>query len=97
MLLFNVFCKSFIPFMQDTPLEKLDRKHFAKGSRDPEQNGVAAAPQANNLKEIALMETKINKLCELLEEVSSCCIISYPLFPTPPPPPSLCSYFMIFL
>ncbi|XP_057462646.1 splicing factor SF3a60 homolog [Actinidia eriantha] len=52
-----------------TPLERLDRKHFAKGSRGPEQNGVAAAPQqAESLKEIALMEAKIIKLCDLLHE-----------------------------
>lgn len=57
--------------MQHTPLEKLDKKHFAKGSRGSEQNGVAAAPQVvNNLKEIALMEAKIIKLCDSLEEVS---------------------------
>ncbi|KAH7557788.1 hypothetical protein JRO89_XS11G0220500 [Xanthoceras sorbifolium] len=54
---------------KDTPLEKLDRKHFAKGSRGAEQNGVAAAPhEVNNLKEIALMEAKIKKLCDLLYE-----------------------------
>lgn len=69
--------------MQDTPLEMLDKKHFAKGSRGPQQNGVAAAPQANNLKEIALMEAQMRKLCELLEEVSTCCIISYPVLPQP--------------
>lgn len=57
--------------MQHTPLEKLDKKHFAKGSRGSEQNGVAAAPQVvSNLKEIALMEAKIIKLCDSLEEVS---------------------------
>ncbi|KAF4385108.1 hypothetical protein F8388_014241 [Cannabis sativa] len=50
---------------KDTPLEKLDKKHFAKGSRGQEQNGVSAV---NSFKEIALMEAKINKLCELLEE-----------------------------
>ncbi|KAF3432834.1 hypothetical protein FNV43_RR23936 [Rhamnella rubrinervis] len=54
---------------KDTPLEKLDKKHFAKGSRGSEQNGVAAAPHAvSNLKEIALMEAKIIKLCDSLEE-----------------------------
>ncbi|PSS33008.1 Splicing factor SF3a60 like [Actinidia chinensis var. chinensis] len=52
-----------------TPLERLDRKHFVKGSRGSEQNGVAAAPQqAESLKEIALLETKIIKLCDLLHE-----------------------------
>ncbi|XP_031260104.1 splicing factor SF3a60 homolog isoform X1 [Pistacia vera] len=52
-----------------TPLEKLDKKHFAKGSRGPEKNGVAAPPQeVGNLKDIALMEAKMQKLCDLLEE-----------------------------
>ncbi|XP_044479793.1 splicing factor SF3a60 homolog [Mangifera indica] len=52
-----------------TPLEKLDKKHFAKGSRGPEKNGVAAPPQeVGNLKDIALMEAKMQKLCALLEE-----------------------------
>lgn len=51
-----------------TPLEMLDKKHFAKGARGLEKNGVAAAPQHGNLKEIALMEAKMNKLCDLLDE-----------------------------
>ncbi|XAR71638.1 hypothetical protein NMG60_11018010 [Bertholletia excelsa] len=52
-----------------TALEQLDRKHFAKGSRGAEQNGVAAAPQqVENSKEIALMEAKMEKLCDLLHE-----------------------------
>ncbi|KAJ7959329.1 Splicing factor 3A subunit 3 [Quillaja saponaria] len=52
-----------------TPLEKLDKKHFAKGSRRSEQNGVAAVPQqSDNSKEIALMEAKVQKLCDELEE-----------------------------
>ena len=73
--------------MQDTPLEKLDKKHFAKGSGGPDQNGVAAAPQVTNLKEIALMEAKINKLCELLEEVSTCWLHNQlPSFLHPPSP-----------
>lgn len=47
----------------------MDRKHFAKGSRGTEQNGIATAPhQAEDSKEIALIETKIVKLCELLQE-----------------------------
>lgn len=55
------------------PLEKLDKKHFAKGSRGSERNGVGAAPEAgSNLKEIALMEAKIIKLCDSLEEVRIC-------------------------
>lgn len=57
-------------FMQHTPLEKLDKKHFAKGAHGLEKIGVAAVPLEGNLKEIALMETKMKKLCELLDEVS---------------------------
>ncbi|CAN4085745.1 unnamed protein product [Withania somnifera] len=53
---------------KSTPLEKLDRKHFSKGSRKPEQNGVAAAPQVGDVKEIALVEAKIRRLCDLLDE-----------------------------
>ncbi|OVA11319.1 zinc finger protein [Macleaya cordata] len=55
-----------------TPLEQLDRKHFAKGSRNIEQNGVAAAAaaasQKADSKKIALKEAKIKRLCELLNE-----------------------------
>ncbi|PIN20512.1 Splicing factor 3a, subunit 3 [Handroanthus impetiginosus] len=51
-----------------TPLEKLDRKHFAKGSRGPEQNGSAVTQPSEDAKEIALMEAKMKKLCELLYE-----------------------------
>uniref|UniRef100_A0A2N9J6D3 Matrin-type domain-containing protein n=1 Tax=Fagus sylvatica TaxID=28930 RepID=A0A2N9J6D3_FAGSY len=52
-----------------TPLEKLDKKHFAKGSRVSQQNGAAAAVQQDdNSKEIALMEAKMIKLCDLLDE-----------------------------
>ncbi|KAH0978769.1 hypothetical protein GBA52_005946 [Prunus armeniaca] len=54
---------------EDTPLEKLDRKHFAKGSRGSVQNGAAAASQeVDNSKEIALLEAKVKKLCDLLNE-----------------------------
>lgn len=53
---------------KNTSLEKLDKKHFAKGSRKPEQNGVVAAPQVGDVKEIALLEAKIRKLCDLLDE-----------------------------
>ncbi|KAG1367555.1 hypothetical protein COCNU_14G000230 [Cocos nucifera] len=49
-----------------TPLEQLDRKHFAKGSRGSEQNGVAE--ETNSKKEIALLEAKMQRLCELLKE-----------------------------
>ncbi|KAF7844607.1 splicing factor SF3a60-like protein [Senna tora] len=52
-----------------TPLEKLDRKHFAKGPRGSEKNVTTAVPQQDeNSKEIALMEAKMKKLCDLLEE-----------------------------
>lgn len=52
-----------------TPLEQLDQKHFAKGSRRSEQNGTPAAPkEADNSKEIALLEAKLRKICELLYE-----------------------------
>ncbi|XP_038875231.1 splicing factor SF3a60 homolog [Benincasa hispida] len=52
-----------------TPLQLLDKKHFAKLSRQPIQNGAAAASQNNeNLKQVALMEAKIEKLCDLLDE-----------------------------
>ncbi|KAL0400610.1 UNVERIFIED_CONTAM: Splicing factor SF3a60 [Sesamum latifolium] len=45
-----------------TPLEKLDRKHFAKGSRRPEQNGGTITLQpSEDAKEIALMEAKVTK------------------------------------
>lgn len=51
------------------PLEKLDKKHFAKTSRAVEQNGFAKANQESDIaKEIALMETKVKKLCSLLKE-----------------------------
>ncbi|KAI4337959.1 hypothetical protein L6164_016320 [Bauhinia variegata] len=53
-----------------TPLEKLDKKHFAKGPRGSDKNGPAAGPQQEeNSKEIALMEAKMRRLCDLLEDV----------------------------
>ncbi|GER46705.1 splicing factor 3a [Striga asiatica] len=52
-----------------TPLEKLDKKHFAKGSNGPKKNGGAVAPQpSEDAKEIALMEAKMKKICDLLHE-----------------------------
>ncbi|KAJ4954013.1 hypothetical protein NE237_030845 [Protea cynaroides] len=49
-----------------TPLEQLDRKQFAKRSN---QNGNAASSQQiDSSKEIALMEAKMKRLCELLNE-----------------------------
>ncbi|MBA0742282.1 hypothetical protein Gogos_015353 [Gossypium gossypioides] len=60
-----------ICFSQHTPLEKLDKKHFAKGSHGPRQNGSAAVSQdINSLKHIALMEAKMKKLSDLLSKVS---------------------------
>lgn len=57
--------------LKHTPLEQLDRKHFAKGSRSSVSN---ATSNGNNFKddlkkEIALMEVKMRRLCELLDEV----------------------------
>ncbi|KAJ6359382.1 hypothetical protein OIU76_001002 [Salix suchowensis] len=55
---------------KDTPFEKLDKKHFVKGSRGSVPNGGAAtSKEVDNSKEIALMEAKINKLCNLLDEI----------------------------
>ncbi|PPR98105.1 hypothetical protein GOBAR_AA22568 [Gossypium barbadense] len=52
-----------------TPLEKLDKKHFAKGSHGPRQNGSTAVSQdINSLKQIALVEAKMKKLCDLLSK-----------------------------
>ncbi|CAL1409685.1 unnamed protein product [Linum trigynum] len=51
-----------------TPLEKLEKKHFAKGSQLPVQNGAAALKENINSKEVALMEAKVIKLCTLLSE-----------------------------
>ncbi|GAB4858456.1 hypothetical protein Ancab_009930 [Ancistrocladus abbreviatus] len=55
---------------KNTPLEKLDKKHFAKPPRVAEQNGDVAAPYQENVKEISLMEAKMKRPCELLNEVS---------------------------
>uniref|UniRef100_A0A0D9VY87 Matrin-type domain-containing protein n=1 Tax=Leersia perrieri TaxID=77586 RepID=A0A0D9VY87_9ORYZ len=57
--------------LKHTPLERLDRKHFAKGSHNSVSN---ANTNGNNFKdnlkrEIALMEVKMRRLCELLDEV----------------------------
>ncbi|XP_062217876.1 splicing factor SF3a60 homolog [Phragmites australis] len=57
--------------LKHTPLAQLDRKHFAKVSR----NSVSNIPSNGNnfkddlKKEIALMEVKMRRLCELLDEV----------------------------
>ncbi|PIA54850.1 hypothetical protein AQUCO_00901027v1 [Aquilegia coerulea] len=52
-----------------TPLAKLDKKHFAKGSRDVGLNGASdASQQTDDVRQIALMETKLKRICELLSE-----------------------------
>ncbi|CAL4900155.1 unnamed protein product [Urochloa decumbens] len=57
--------------LKHTPLEQLDRKHFAKVPRTKDDSNVTS--NGNNfkddLKEIALMEVKMKRLCELLDEV----------------------------
>ena len=56
-------------YVQDTPLEKLDKKHFAKPI--VKQNGDAKSTQEpDSGKQIALTEAKVKKLCSLLDEVS---------------------------
>ncbi|KAI4384841.1 hypothetical protein MLD38_002942 [Melastoma candidum] len=53
-----------------TPLDKLDKKHFVKGSHAAEQNGLTAArKQMDSGKDIALMEAKSKKICTLLEDI----------------------------
>ncbi|XP_072968725.1 splicing factor SF3a60 homolog [Typha angustifolia] len=49
-----------------TPLDQIDRKHFVKGSRTLVQNG--APVQSGSKKAIALMEAKMQRLCEVLKE-----------------------------
>jgi len=58
--------------LKHTPLEQLDRKHFAKVQRTKDVSNTAS--NGNNFKddlkkEIALMEVKMRRLCELLDEV----------------------------
>ncbi|KAK9665278.1 hypothetical protein RND81_14G102100 [Saponaria officinalis] len=55
---------------KNTPLEKLDKKHFAKSSRGLDQNGDVNGPsrKQEDGKELALVEAKLRKLCELLQE-----------------------------
>ena len=60
--------------LQHTPLEQLDRKHFAKVPRT--KDGSNTTSNGSNVKddmkkEIALMEVKMKRLCELLDEVCS--------------------------
>ncbi|XP_047322891.1 splicing factor SF3a60 homolog [Impatiens glandulifera] len=52
-----------------TPLEKLDKKHFAKGSHASERNGSSTVlHQDEYAKEVALLEAKVIKLCDLLDD-----------------------------
>ncbi|WZZ37834.1 hypothetical protein YC2023_034093 [Brassica napus] len=52
-----------------SPLEKLDKKHFAKPLHKGRQNGDAKATQEpDSAKQIALTEAKVKKLCNLLDE-----------------------------
>lgn len=52
-----------------TPLENLDKNHFAKGTQGSRQNGGIALPQVNrDAKDVAFMEAKLRKLCDLMEE-----------------------------
>ncbi|KAF8676295.1 hypothetical protein HU200_047172 [Digitaria exilis] len=58
--------------LKHTPLEQLDKKHFAKVPHTKDVSN--AASNGNNFKddlkkEIALMEVKMRRLCELLDEV----------------------------
>lgn len=65
-------------FWQNISLEKLDRKHFAKGSWKPEQNSVVATSHVGDVKEIALLEAKIRRLCDLLDEVGDTTLLLSP-------------------
>jgi len=48
---------------KDTPLENLDKKHFAKGARLSKENRATAALELDqNSKEIALIEAKMKKI-----------------------------------
>ncbi|KAJ0235244.1 Splicing factor SF3a60 [Hirschfeldia incana] len=53
-----------------TPLEMLDKKHFAKPVLKGKQNGEAKATTqvSDSAKQIALTEAKVKKLCNLLDE-----------------------------
>eukprot|EP01018_Ginkgo_biloba_P003226 Gb_06863 [translate_table: standard] len=52
-----------------TPLDELDRKHFAKGSwPSTKRTDEEISQQVNASKEVALMEVKMQRLCELLHE-----------------------------
>ncbi|KAK9145455.1 hypothetical protein Sjap_005358 [Stephania japonica] len=51
-----------------TPLEQLDKKHFARRLHVEQNGGVATSQKIDDSKELALLEAKIRKLCELLDE-----------------------------
>uniref|UniRef100_A0ACD5VTM5 Uncharacterized protein n=1 Tax=Avena sativa TaxID=4498 RepID=A0ACD5VTM5_AVESA len=57
--------------LKHTPLEQLDRKHFAKGSRSSVSNVPSNGNNSKDdlKKEIALIELKMRRLCEILDEV----------------------------
>ncbi|PNW82870.1 hypothetical protein CHLRE_06g297750v5 [Chlamydomonas reinhardtii] len=56
---------------RDTPLEKLDRKHFAKGVVPPcvAADPAAAAKATAQARAVALLEVKVRKMAELLVNV----------------------------
>ncbi|KAL5216091.1 hypothetical protein ABZP36_007492, partial [Zizania latifolia] len=54
--------------LKHTPLVQLDRKHFAKGSHGSVSNNGNSIKD-DLKKEIALMEIKMMRLCELLDEI----------------------------
>ncbi len=62
---------------QGTPLEELDRKHFVKGYQAPNQkkSNKEIAQQVATSKNLALAEVKLQRLCELLQEVCMVCDI----------------------
>ncbi|XP_020597573.1 splicing factor SF3a60 homolog isoform X2 [Phalaenopsis equestris] len=53
---------------KQTPLDQLDKKHFAKGFRTSHQNGGSTVLQQNSQKEIALLEAKLQRMCEFVME-----------------------------
>lgn len=59
--------------MQGTPLEELDRKHFPKGYQPASQkkSNDEILQQIAASKAVGLVEVKLQRLCELLQEV--CC------------------------
>ncbi|KAL5709675.1 hypothetical protein ACHQM5_020335 [Ranunculus cassubicifolius] len=52
---------------KNTPLEKLDKKHFAKGSAGVGLASVSEQP--GYMKQISLLQIKVKKLCHLLGDV----------------------------